>query len=175
MGLVFSQSSVLAYVLFCCALQQAKAEPGPPPGASGQPVQSRQVNQPNQIDFLTPKHGKHIAFPKQRTQSVLEIMSKEEYLSALIHTENEIKQSVETFLLSHRKEKIKSYRRFSTQGFLLKNQKDSGLDRIKSLFTRRHFDNTLPFIKIGGAPFDGFLIDVLIIEMVRRKYSGRFG
>lgn len=50
MGLVFSQSSVLAYVLFCCALQQAKAEPGPPPGASGQPVQSRQVNQPNQVN-----------------------------------------------------------------------------------------------------------------------------
>ena len=53
MGLVFSRPSLLTYVLLCCALQQANAQPGHPPSQSGQLNQSRQsihVSQSNQAN-----------------------------------------------------------------------------------------------------------------------------
>ncbi|MBA4077649.1 MAG: hypothetical protein C0508_21655, partial [Cyanobacteria bacterium PR.023] len=44
-GLVFSRPSLLIYVLLCCALQQANAQPGLPPGRSSQASQVNQANQ----------------------------------------------------------------------------------------------------------------------------------
>ena len=48
MGLVFSRPSLLTYVLLCCALQQANAQPGLPASRSSQASQSTQLNQANQ-------------------------------------------------------------------------------------------------------------------------------
>lgn len=90
-GLVFSQSSVLTCVLFCCALQQAKAEPGLPPGQSGQLVQSRQVNQLNQANQLNQVNQQVAKMVTEQPQVRVEKRDNHTYVvgSVLINTPRE--------------------------------------------------------------------------------------
>lgn len=50
MGLVFSRPSLLTYVVICCALQQANAQPGHSPGRSSQASKTIQAGQSGQLN-----------------------------------------------------------------------------------------------------------------------------